>query len=56
MRHKKIKIKKNNSIKLTINVNHLLEPKMCIATPILVTGSANGSQKVYYVSDYCQRL
>jgi hypothetical protein len=30
--------------------------KMCIASPILVTGSVNGSQNVYCVSDYCQRL
>ena len=29
---------------------------MCIASPILVTGSVNGSQNVYCVSDYCQRL
>ena len=30
--------------------------KMCIASPILVTGSVNGSQNVYCVSNYCQRL
>jgi hypothetical protein len=30
--------------------------KMCIASPILVTGSVNGSQNVYCISDYCQRL
>jgi hypothetical protein len=30
--------------------------KMCIASPILVMGSVNGSQNVYCVSDYCQRL
>jgi hypothetical protein len=30
--------------------------KMCIASHILVTGSVNGSQNVYCVSDYCQRL
>jgi hypothetical protein len=29
---------------------------MCIASPILVTGSVNRSQNVYCVSDYCQRL
>ena len=29
---------------------------MCIASPILVTGSVNGSHNVYCVSDYCQRL
>jgi hypothetical protein len=29
---------------------------MCIASPILVTSSINGSQNVYCVSDYCQRL
>jgi hypothetical protein len=27
-----------------------------IASPILVTGSVNGSQNMYCVSDYCQRL
>jgi hypothetical protein len=26
------------------------------SSPILVTGSVNGSQNVYCVSDYCQRL
>ena len=30
--------------------------KMCIASPILVKGSVNGSQNVYCVSDYCQIL
>ena len=30
--------------------------KMCIASPILVTGSVNWSQNVYCVSDYCQGL
>jgi hypothetical protein len=29
---------------------------MCIASPILVMGSVNGSQNVYCFSDYCQRL
>ena len=29
---------------------------MCIASPILVTGSDNGSQNVHCVSDYCQIL
>ena len=30
--------------------------KMCIAAPILVTGTVKWSQNVYCVSDYCQRL
>jgi hypothetical protein len=30
--------------------------KMCIASLILVTGSVNGSQNVYCVSDYCQSI
>ena len=29
---------------------------MCIASPILVTGTVKWSQNVYCVSDYCQRL